>query len=363
MYERHFTAAPTADSAPPWPRGLQGTVWDVWPWTNWLIPIFVCFHGWLGNGGWETLALSLFSPIIVPCSALLGALPRFILRRRGHVTAPAPLIWLLIVNGWGWIVFAVAMSGAGDSGSLDSILRVLVPAPLSVPVEAAIMAGGMLAGILTWIVILILAIVLRPVSAGAQRGWIVVGRTAVFAVPVLLIVVVLIGVQATQAQRDAEGRAMSAVAAMPIEEQAAFAAQKHEELQAALGGVRALIAADGWTVDRYGLDSDHFTSRTLDGDCYRIVLGYSHPAAEEGTDDAALDAALAAAGWQREGSVFIDADGAELRIDRFDDGRVDVQLESAMLWGDAYDISERLGAPYANELPDRTYAATEWPSL
>ncbi|GAB3595924.1 hypothetical protein GCM10027408_03390 [Microbacterium tumbae] len=329
---------------------------------NWLLPIFVCFHGWLGGGGWETLALSVLSPVIVPVAGLLGSLPRFLLRRRSHRRTPAPIVWLLFTNWWSWFVFAAAMSGATDGAPLDSMLRSVVPAPLSMAFEYGILLGGAGIGVLSWLVILLLAIGLRTDADGAGRGGVVLGWIAAFGVPALLGVIVILGVQTTLAQTDAAGQTMAESRAVAIGEQADAARARYAAAQERLADVRALIADDGWVIQYYGLSTASPESRLRDGACYGIEVSFMHPSAGTRTDIAAIEAALAGAGWTRlsEGD-FVDAEGGRLEIQALREGEVQVTYENGIWWGDPYDLRDPRSFEESDAARARTYRADEWP--
>ncbi|GAA5146797.1 hypothetical protein GCM10025768_05870 [Microbacterium pseudoresistens] len=172
--------------------GLRGFVWYAWPWVNWLLPVYVVFHGFLGNGGWESVMLMMGSPVIIPAAGLLGSLPRFIMRKSGHRYAPWPLLPALFVLWWSWLTAAMAMPAVGDSGSDPSILSGFVSGGLSEGFENGVMAASILLGALAWVLVLGLASSL-PIGAGERPPAPLLGRLSFFVVPLILVAVVVIG--------------------------------------------------------------------------------------------------------------------------------------------------------------------------
>ncbi|MFS0853867.1 hypothetical protein [Microbacterium sp. 179-I 3D4 NHS] len=360
----------------PAPGGILGFVWVLWPWMNWIVPVFVVFHGFLGSGGWETLMLAFASPIVVPASGLLGALPRFILRRRGHATTPGPIAGLLFLNWWAWFTAAITMPGAGDSGSIDSLLRAAVTAPLSQRYEEGLYVGSIVVALVAWTTVLVLACLLRPASPPAlPASWTAVTWIAAFVVPALLVAAVQAGVVVTAQQRDAAGVTVVEAEALPIAAQAALAQERYALTQERLSSVRGIVAEDGWRIrseDGRYLGQSTFGSRDreceqADAECYgfdiRFVL--------EGADARSLDAAsiveeLRAAGWDLPATGRLEAtddDGFTLRLEGLGAETVRVEMTSPIWWGEKYGIREELGLEPTEEDRSRTYRFDEWPPL
>lgn len=383
-----------AAGAPPWqmpapqPRptsgGIRGFVWAVWPWMNWVLPIFFVVHGFFGSGGWGTLILVFISPVFVPAMGLLGALPRFLLRRRGHTTAPGPLVWLLFVNWWGWFALTLAMQDAGDSGPLRSLLRDMMTVPLSRDFEQFVFLGAIAAAVLAWIAVLLIAILApKPApapapGAAARDPWTTVSWIAGFAVPALLVAIVVVGVQVTAQQRDAAGDTVAEVAAMPLDDQVQRAEQNYTLTQERLSAVRELIADDGWRVrnedgqwvGRSDFGSSSFDCLTADAECYTIEVGFQLESRPAGFDprSAEFRADLDALGWEptSRASQWTDSQGFTLDVwSMASDGSLSLEVNSPVWWGDEFDLREELPAraDEGDGEPARDYRADEWPPL
>lgn len=378
-----------AAGAPPWhlpapqPRptsgGIRGFVWALWPVMSWLLPVFFVFHGFLGGGGWGTLILMFTSPIFIPAMGLLGMLPRFILRKRGHTTTPAPLVWLLFVNWWAWVAFTITMQDAGDSGPLETLLGSLVPARLSSTYEQGIFVGAVVIAALSWLAVLLLGIAQPPPRPGAPtRGgaWDAVSWNAAFLVPALLVGAVALGVQVTALQTDAAGDTVAQVEALPIAAQADRAEANYTRTQQKLSEVRELIAEDDWRVrDENGgwvrgpaFASSYGACGGSDAECYVFEVGFALETAPTGFDsyDDAWDSRLSELGWMpsERGYGWTDADGFTLEVDQRQNlDRLVVAIESPSWWGDTYDIRQELGEPDEDLGLGLTYRFDEWPPL
>lgn len=357
------------------PDGIQGFVWALWPWMNWVLPAFMVLHGFvLGTGGWESLMLLVGSPVIVPAAGLLGALPRFVLRKRGHATTPGPIVWLLFVNWWGWVTLTITMPGVGDSGAVPSVLRGLVTAPLSLMYEQIMFAVAVLVALLAWIAILVLACVVR-VPVPPRRTWTLASWVALFAMPVVLIAAVWAGVIFTTQQRDAAGDTVAEVEAMPIAAQAARAEASYEVTQQKLSQVREVIAEDGWSardedgawVVGSGFGSSYGACTGADAECYTFEVGFEFAQKPAGFDgrDAGFAEELEVLGWKASNRAgeWTDADGFTVDIVPWPDGRLEVSIESPAWWGKTHDIGEQLGEADADRGLARTYRYDEWPPL
>lgn len=360
------------------PPGIQGFVWAVWPWMNWVLPVLFVVHGFLGAGGWGTLILLFISPVFVPAMGLLGALPRFILRRRGHRTAPGPLVWLLFVNWWGWVTVTLTMQDAGDSGPPLSLLREMMTVPLSRDVEQFLFLGAIAAAVLAWIAVLLIAIFVRPPrtpGASSRDPWTIVSWIAAFAVPALLVASVLVGVQVTAQQRDAAGDTLVEIAAMPLADQVQRAEENYALTQERLSAVRELISDDGWRirnedgqwVGATGFGSLSFACLTADAECYTIGVGFQLASTPASFDDEGAEflGRLEALGWDptTRDSQWTDAQGFTLDLwSMASDGSLTVEVNSPEWWGDESDLRAELA-----ELDDadasRVYRFDEWPPL
>jgi hypothetical protein len=360
--------------------GIRGFVWTVWPAMNWVLPVLFVVHGFFGAGGWGTLILLVTSPVFVPAMGLLGALPRFILRKRGHTTAPGPLVWLLFVNWWGWFTLTITMQDAGDSGPPSSVLRAMMTVPLSRDFELILFFGAVTAAVLAWLAVLLIAIFVSPRpprAPGASRrdAWTTVSWIAAFAVPALLVVSVLVGVQATAQQRDGAGDTLAEIAAMPLADQVQRAEENYTLTQERLSAVRELISDDGWRirnedgawVGATGFGSSTFACITADVECYTIEVGFQLANAPEGFDEESAEFRdrLEALGWHptTRDSQWIDAQGFMLDLwSMASDGSLTVEVNSPEWWGDESDLRGEL-PELVDPDADRTYRYDEWPPL
>lgn len=108
-------SAPAAHPSSEPPENADLLVWMSWPLVSWAMPVLV-YPLMLKGGGWEMLILLPFMILIVPGLALLGLLPRFILRRAGAKTSPTIVSIAMIVNWWSQVLIGMSHRGVGDSG-------------------------------------------------------------------------------------------------------------------------------------------------------------------------------------------------------------------------------------------------------
>lgn len=348
------------DPAPIPPSGIHAFVWNAWPWVNWLLPVFFCFHGWLGSGGWETLFLTVLSPVIIPVFGLLASVPRFILRKRGHTTAPGPVVWLLFLNGWSWFVAPLTIPGPTDGQPHPSLLQSLVGLPLSDGYQGAMLIGCVILGTLCWVAVVILAGILAPQSDPSGRKWRIISWISAFVIPTLFVVVSIIGVHVTAGRLDAASETSGQVASRSIPDQIELAEERHEQTQRSVSAVRALIADDGWEIQG-GLNGLSYECRSLHVECYFIDFDFLHETGGTGLDRDALIAQIESLGWTAaETGGLVDAEGRELRINISEEGAVRLEVQTPWWWGDSFDLLESLTD--SGTRPD-SFAADEWPKL
>lgn len=346
-------------------QGIHSFTWSLWPWMNWLLPVvgILC----VGNGGWALLLLLVVSPVLVPAAGLLGSLPRFVLRRSGAVTTPAPITALLLLQWWAWGAAMITPPGATDGSPIPAVMQVLSPLPISGGFLSAVLLGASLIAVSCWIAVLVIAIVLasraEPARRQGAKGWTAAAWIAAFALPLLLVATIWLGGAVTAQQRDAAGATVAEVQALPLSEQAARAVERHDRAQAQLSAVRGMIAEDGWELSSRGIDTRTSFSEAVES--YGFDLRFEHRASPgESVDADAVAAELLRQGWtEGERGAIVDPHGNVVEISANDD-RVWVSLNSPTWWGDAYDLFEELGGyDPADGAFEQTYAYDEWPEL
>lgn len=337
---------------------IHSFVWGLWPWMNWGLPVIAMFT--IGNGGWMALLLLVASPVLVPALGLLGSLPRFLLRKSGISTTPAPITTLLFVQWWAWAAAMITPAGATDGSPIPAVMQGLSTAPLSGGfLQAVMLAGGGIA-LACWTAVLVLAIVLRTRTAPSSpsKRWTLVAWIAAFILPALFAATIWLGGVVTAQQRDAAGDTVAEVQALPLSVQAERALERHEQAQGQLSLVRGMIADDGWQVTDWGVNTRTTFSDSVDS--YGFDLRFEHEIVAEGDVDVdAIERELIGQGWTEDvRGALVDPHGNIVEIFS-SEGRLWVSLESPSWWGDPWDISDELGDS-ADESA-RTYRYDEWP--
>ncbi|MBK0422304.1 hypothetical protein JD292_09485 [Leucobacter sp. CSA2] len=246
---------------------LLRAIWYLWLPVAWFLPVLLILLRF-SSGGWETLFLVMLSPVVVPGIALLAALPRFILRRRGWRYAPASVSSLLIASAWGLALMSLAVRGSGDSGTIDSPLRTFFSG-LSERAEGMIAGFGSMLAFPCYLAALVVAIVLAtrgpsreaahqstaqpPKSAGWMRARDLIPIGVFVLVPVLAAVAAGVGTAIMRnGPRDFAGASEANTVAL---DRAAFEAQRErswDRLQEQASPVRTGIAREGWLVASHG---------------------------------------------------------------------------------------------------------------
>lgn len=354
--------------------------WTIWPWMNWLVPAFVCLHGLFGNGGWESLVLIPASVVLVPGTALLGALPRFLLRRQGVRQVPLSIVPLLFLVWWGWFCVGAAMPGATDSAPLPSILNAMTGERLPSVIETALMFGGAAVAVASWLAILTIVLMRTPrprtddpAPERGQRAGVVVAWAAAFVIPAVLAASCVAGVQLQSSAVDADGDTAAVVEARDRATRDELDRQRYETTQRALSEVRTLIAPSDWT----GAEARATSSRqcpwmTAATACYALDVRFVHEVSGP-PDFSALARSLTSAGWET-GEPVVDEWGAtELEV-RSPDGVavtvrhsrvrtgeqfVNVSATSPSWWGASFEVVLQT----SDTDPDVRYAASDYPAV
>lgn len=280
----------------PW---IARFTWRIWPAMNWLVPAFVCLHGLLGYGSLEGFFLIPASVVIVPVTALLGSLPRYLLRKKGHRSTPLPMVPLLFVTWWGWVCFASAMTSPRNGTQLPSIFSALVGGGLPSLFETALMLGGAGCAILAWIAALIIA----KIRAGRKpqnprRSSVVVAWTSAFLIPAVLMASCVTGALLGASAVDASGDTFSDAQARDRAAKDGLDRQRLETTQRALSQVRALISPSGWTVAEIDpRPSNQCPLGSSLTNCYSWEASFSVEASDR-LDLEALKATIQAKEWE-----------------------------------------------------------------
>ncbi|MFG6402977.1 hypothetical protein [Microbacterium sp. P04] len=357
---------PPATAVGPAAAGIARFAWAVWPWMSWLLPVFLVLRGFIsGSGGWEALILLFASPVLVPVLGLLGMLPWFLLRRRGWRSTPAPVIWLLFLNWWGWFGFIITIRGIGDSGDIPSMLVGAGEVRLSQGAEQALLFVCLLLAAGAWVAILVIVLAHPRVSAAAYARWTVVAWIAAIAVPVLLIAGVLGATAATTQQRDAAGDTVAEVESQPIDTQLERAEARYDELQRMLVPLRESFGTSGWEVYSSGFSDYAGSCSDAEAECYSVEATFTLDAVTTGASAESFADLLRSAGWETEQGGYGangEKDGYVVDGSIAEDGSVWLELSSPTWWGDPSELRQALGE-IAPRVEGELYASDEWPSL
>lgn len=201
------------------------------------------------KAGWETVILMVTAPITIPAIGLLGSLPRFLLRKKGHTEVPIPVAVMLIVQWWGLIFFSLAMEGVGDSGSFPSVMAQMFS--LTGNVASWTSALSILMWAALFVITIITAIVIAQTGEPETQKRSRLPLIALVLTPVLIIV---IGVVASEVERSAAIRAedhgglagTKAQQITDLETSRSLEDEHWEALQVELSGIRSEVSDSGW---------------------------------------------------------------------------------------------------------------------
>ncbi|WP_258933032.1 hypothetical protein [Nesterenkonia pannonica] len=318
-------------------QGLADAIWGLWPLMSWGMPVLIVFFPAISppGGGWHALVLLLLSPVIVGGAGLLGSLPRMLLRRAGHTSAPAGMLWLLILHWWSWIPIILTFRDVTD-GPVPSLLTHMLPVGLSHESQDTLQMVALAVLIFSWAAILVSAASKRPprqVRLGLAAGY-----AAVAAAPALAALGVVIAAADSASQQDAAGDRPTVVRQLSTDEQRERYESRYLELQESVVPVREAVSAEDWeaTARLDGYDAE----RSPTGfDIYYLSLHFSK---DISLDDEVLEQvheALTGSGWEPAASFvepatdYEHANGAELRIN--DSGeRFALRVTSPQWWSD-----------------------------
>lgn len=352
---------------------LADIIWRMWPWMTWSLPVALVLVPAMSPGaGWYALFLLLLSPVIVAGAGLLGSLPRFVLRRAGHESAPVGLVWLLLLHWWSWIAVILTFRDASDVGPVPSALSRLAPEPVSYDSVDVIRQAAGVVVVVTW-----LAVVTRVAAGGPfpRPAYLVAaGYVTILAAPALLIVATMHASEETASQRDDAGERAGDIADHSAEAQKQRYETRYVELQESMVPMREAIAPDGWEAT-VRLQEARSADGSTGFDAYSVQLSYRLDRALEDSEFNQVDRLLDDAGWEQNDSPMTsDAEfehpgGAEVDLITSEDHLV-IRMESPVWWGDEdvlRDPPEERDGPLTTEDRDEvmreepTYAADEWP--
>ena len=325
--------SPPGDQDPP---RLAETIWHVWPWASWCLPLAVVFAPSLSGGGWFAAIIFVLSPVIVPAAGLLGSLPRFLLRRAGHRSAPVEVLWLLLLHWWSWVPVMVTFQDETDMGRVPSLLTKILPVGLSHAGEDAFRTLGFISLVLTWI-----AIVFRVKSGSPFAGrthWITMARVTGIAAPIVLVVGIVLAAVASAFQQDAAGERPAEVADLSSGEQRERYESLYTEFQESITPVREAMSPGGWDVS---VRRRHFEGETSSSgfDSYSFEMRYTLDVTMDETELDQFARVLKDSGWEPTSSqasintVYEHQEGARLRFVTWPES-TSIDVTSPTWWGD-----------------------------
>ncbi|WP_105550319.1 hypothetical protein [Arthrobacter sp. MYb227] len=218
-------------------------VYRMWPWMAWLLPVALfILIAVSGAGGWEMLFALLYSPLILPAYALLGLIPRRVMRKAGKKATSNIVGALLVLHWWSLIIFSIFVRGSGDSGSLDSVIgEILWWLPESV--ENTFSRIGALCALSSWLAVMVFSFI---TSSTLRRRFSLAWTSLV--VPPVLVVLALSTLYAGNIfnAQDAAGNSQYSVKRLSVAETRELHNLRWDSLQEELVPLRGAIAGTGW---------------------------------------------------------------------------------------------------------------------
>lgn len=333
---------------------------------NWLLPIGFCVFTLVTGRGVLPFLVIVSSLLLIPAAALLGSLPRLMLRRQGVTAAtPGGIVWLLVLQWWSWVGMAVAMPDDTFASVRPSPLQRFAWPQMSEMFATGVFAGSVIVGAGSWVATLILAS--HAPAPHIRHGWEAVAWASIVATPALLLLAGPIGIGISQLQTDAAGERPAQVAELSAADQISQAQQRYDTVQQTVSELRAIAAAGRWEANAAEAESMNTGGRGWHS--YRLLIDFSHDATPDLVIDRdAFAVVLTSADWTITRSdatpLRIDAhgpDGSTLRIEQQGDMPLRIMLTTGSWW-------QSTDAPVTAEL-DRSgglgggYAAEEWPQL
>lgn len=250
------------DPRPPaGPVSVRRALWAAWTPVAWALPPVLMLVRFAGGGGWESLFMLVSLPVWWPALALLGLLPKLILRRRGYASVPVAVGVALAGCVWGLLGFCLSLRGVGDSGSVDSGLAAFAPGATA-RVQDAIAGVSIAVVPLCYAAAVVCALAAKR-RDGAPRAERPLGTLVlligIVAVPILIgLVGAGIGRAAMHGARDSAGSQEVDVVDLTPEQGRARQERNWDAAQRELAGARRAIGADGWLLGAPGgiIDED-----------------------------------------------------------------------------------------------------------
>ena len=224
-------------------REFGAIVYRMWPWMAWLLPVALfMLISVSGTGGWEMLFALLYSPIILPAYALLGLLPRRVMRKAGERATSSLVGALLVLHWWSLTIFSVFVRGYGDSGSVDSAMGEILWW-LPEDVEDTFSRVGAVCALVSWLAVMVFSLI--KVSTVKRR--ISVAWASVVAPPVIVVLTLgtLYAGNIFNAQ-DAAGNSQYDMKRLSVAETRELHNQRWDSLQEELVPLRGAISGTGW---------------------------------------------------------------------------------------------------------------------
>lgn len=296
-------------------------MWQLWLPVAWILPVILILIRFV-NGGWETLILMIFSPVFIPGIALLAALPRFILRKRSWRHAPASVASLMIASAWGLTIAFLTVRGSGDSGTINSPLRIMFSG-LTERSENLLSGFGVLLALTCYLAAVVVASVLaasspksgtldpRPILPPKPAWWLrsrdLLPIAVLVLTPLIAAATTGIGVAIMQnGTKDFAGKSEANMAALDEKTLTTLRDGYWDRLQEQAVPVRTGIAEDGWLVAAGGGVRNVLSK---DRDRYRLFASWE--VLLDGDPETLAARALSVAeaqGWERE-LATVDATG------------------------------------------------------
>ena len=339
------------------------SLWCIWPWAACLLPLLVvlCYPR-----SYEQGIVYVFGVVLVPCFGILGVLPRWVLRKRGHQVVPIVVAPLLVLHWWCWVIVLLTLDSSGDI-STPSLLDTLTAGKLTPGLNLLFGQCAFIVGVGTWLMSLIFSLFVRPQRGGSpRRQWTVIVVSLVAPI-MLLVTAVFVTPLVVDQRKDSTGETLAVAMNRPIEEQAEIFRTRYDEAQSALAVVRAVIqpSADWKAWDMQPLDGDTSCS-SYGAECYRFQVAFALNRQVTQAEMKMLHQSLEKQGWEvsvgSAGFTAVLADGERVTVSPREGDITRVEYMSQSWWGDKEQLFKLAQTSNSSE-EEHQYAADEWPPL